>query len=221
MYRCLHQVGGCILIEAISLASVRSFTTLHCIEKSQGSIRTVDPELLGPNEGFGHDYPHEFQNVLATEIDFSSRTVSNRVDPPGSLYSPPGGISPIRDPTQKDFRITGYVALPIIVPNGFNRIPEMGKGKGVTQSSFHQHLQSISLQSKTASRISIGIIHRVDPELPWPIKGISDDSPHEFQNGFGTKLAMEMSDQVLHIHFSAEHHYVVARMVKHFVLKEM
>ncbi|KAK3579549.1 hypothetical protein CHS0354_028385 [Potamilus streckersoni] len=110
---------------------------------STGSIPIVDPELLGPNEGIGHDSPLQFQNVFTTENGISTGTVSDRDDPPGSPYSFPGRTSPLRGPNGEMFRITGDVVLPLIVPNRFNRLPRLG-GNGDAVTSSGEYINTLA-----------------------------------------------------------------------------
>ncbi|KAK3579551.1 hypothetical protein CHS0354_028389 [Potamilus streckersoni] len=99
-----------------------------------------DPELLGPNEGIGHDDPIQFTNVLRTGLGVSSRTVSNRDDTPISPYLIPGRISPFRGPK-------GDVVLPPILPNRFNRLPELG-GKGDAVTSSGENINILNPRSR-------------------------------------------------------------------------
>ncbi|KAL3876203.1 hypothetical protein ACJMK2_034073 [Sinanodonta woodiana] len=102
---------------------------------NEHSHNIVDPELLGPNEGIGHDDHFQFTNVLSDIHEVSSGSVIERAEPPVSPYLIPGRISPFRGPKGEIFRITGEAALPPIVPNRFNRLPELGgSGDAVTSS---------------------------------------------------------------------------------------
>ncbi|KAL3876202.1 hypothetical protein ACJMK2_034072 [Sinanodonta woodiana] len=127
-----------------------------------GSAASMDPELLGPNEGIGHDSSVQFQNIFPDINDISTGTVSDRETSAGSPYSFPGRISPLRGPNGERFRITGDVLLPLIVPSRFNRLPRLG-GNGDAVTSSGEYINTLAPRPR----------HRRGPRRPvvpsfWP-----------------------------------------------------
>ncbi|KAK3579552.1 hypothetical protein CHS0354_028390 [Potamilus streckersoni] len=112
---------------------------------SLGSISIVDPELLGPNEGLGHNSGQQSQSILTTGTAVSSGTQSGASTNNAAVspYSLPSRISPLRGPNGEVFRITSDVLLPLISPDQFNRLPTLG-GNGDAVTSTGEYINTLA-----------------------------------------------------------------------------
>ncbi|KAL3876204.1 hypothetical protein ACJMK2_034074 [Sinanodonta woodiana] len=133
------QTGFLQQLQQVPLQSIPASST------SFGSVPIVEPELLGPNEGIGHNSPQQSQSILTTGRGVSSGTQSgvSTSNLPVSPYSLPSRMAPVRGPNGEVFRITSDVALPLISPNQFNRLPTLG-GNGDAVTSNGEYINTLA-----------------------------------------------------------------------------